>query len=281
MPDEIPRIRLNELEYKLIMQNRGVNVDTYDTVDSWLLEMPDGKEEVQNDIIIHGKTGVLCDIHLGFHDKLSLATAVTFLKKEGVDNIVLNGDTIDAHRLSKWNKTEEDTPFSMELALCRNFMKNLQSTFPDAKLYFKIGNHEDRLQQYLQRNALEIAGLIDYDYLLELSRNDIHLVESLQYMKIGSTYLLHGHEIKATGANPAAVLLNKVLTNCVIGHVHKTDVKTKKTAEGKYIKCYTVGTLGKTVRAYHRQSDSNNGFAIIEADGYVRNFRIESGIVIQ
>jgi len=262
------------------MQRRGCDVDSY-SLDEWLIEMPDGKDEIKNDIVIHGRTAVLSDIHLGFHCKESLSACIQYLKKEDIKNIVLNGDTIDAHRLSKWNKSENDLPFSTELTMCKKFMRNLQNTFPDAKMYFKIGNHEDRLEQFIQRNALEIAGLIDFEFLLELKKNNIELVESLTYMKIGNTYLLHGHEIKASGSNPASSVLNKVLTDCVIGHVHRTDTKVRKTADGTYITCHTVGTLGKTVRAYHRQSDSNNGFAIIEDDGYVINKRIKNGIVLQ
>ena len=280
MTDQIPRIRLTEDEYRAIMQRRGCDVESY-SLDEWLIDMPDGKDEIKNDIVIHGRTAVLSDIHLGFHCKESLSACIQYLKKEDIKNIVLNGDTIDAHRLSKWNKSEDDLPFSTELTMCKNFMRNLQNTFPDAKIYFKIGNHEDRLEQFIQRNALEIAGLIDFEFLLELKKNNIELVESLTYMKIGNTYLLHGHEIKASGSNPASSVLNKVLTDCVIGHVHRTDTKVRKTADGTYITCHSVGTLGKTVRAYHRQSDSNNGFAIIEDDGYVINKRIKNGIVLQ
>jgi metallophosphoesterase superfamily enzyme len=256
-------------------------IDESDIVPAWLMQMEDGKNEIPDEIIITGKTAVLCDIHLGFHDIDAITACIMYLAKEKPENIILNGDLIDAHKLSRWAKRKDDIEFVMELKLARNFMDNLQKQFPNAKLYFKVGNHEDRLERYIMEKAEQFAGIVDWISLLELKQKGIAFVDSMQLMMVNSIWLAHGHELKVSGMSPAQALMNKVMSNCAIGHLHKTSTARKKTLDGEFIRCDSIGTLSKLKRGYMMHSQSNHGFAIIHEDGQMQNMIIEHGKVMK
>jgi len=279
--DGANRFRLSEQEIEMLMQHRHGMIDESDIVPAWLMQMEDGKNEIPDEVIITGKTAVLCDIHLGFHDIDAITACIMYLAKEKPDNIILNGDLIDAHKLSRWAKRKDDIEFVMELKLARNFMDNLQAQFPNTKLYFKVGNHEDRLERYIMEKAEQFAGIVDWVSLLELKQKGIAFVDSMQLMMVNSIWLAHGHELKVSGLTPAQALLNKVMSNCAIGHLHKTSTARKKTLDGEFIRCDSIGTLSKLKRGYMMHSQSNHGFAIIHEDGHMQNMIIEHGKVMK
>lgn len=273
------RYRVTLEEEELLMKHRFPTIEL-ESMPQWLAEMQDGKNEVDEHINVYGNTAVLCDIHLGFHDIEAIRTCIQYLQREKIDSIVLNGDTIDAHRLSRWAQRKDDIEFTTELQLARNFMDNLKATFPKAKLYFKVGNHEDRLERYIQEKANEFAGLVSWQSLLKLDEKGIQFVDSNQLMLCNGTWIAHGHELKiSSGQNPANTILNKTYANTCIGHLHKTHTITRKTLEGNFIRCDVIGTLSKLKRGYMPYSHSNHGFAIIEEDGTMQNLRIDDGKV--
>lgn len=270
------RLKLDEAE--VIYKMRGIK--DADAPMSWLDEMPDGRDQSHSLVKIEGRTAVFCDIHFGAHDIVALKSAIQAAKREKCINIVLNGDVIDAHRLSR-HPQESDAPrFLQELEWTKQFLIGLRIEFPEVRIIFKAGNHEDRLQAYLIKNADAVQELINWPHLLKLDELNIEFVESGQFMKVGKTFIAHGHEFKVSGGiNPARTLLLKTYSDTVIGHVHRTSFSSGRSLDNKFIKCYSIGCLCKLVMNYMPHSNSNHGFAIIENDGSVRNFIIENGIV--
>lgn len=275
---EFIRPKVTPEEYERILNRRNGKI--YSAVPDYLSTMPDGREECKPTIKLEGKTAVLCDIHFGVHDRQALIAAIQYAKSEQVDNIILNGDVIDGGKISRHPKTPDMPKFLDELELCKPFLKGLRADFPKARIIFKAGNHEDRLEAYLMQNAQELAGLVDWTQLLGLNDLGIEFADTTQYMKVGNTYILHGHEVKVGGGvNPARALLLKSFDNAVMGHVHKTSFAHGRGLNGAYIKAYTVGCLCKTRMRYMPHSQSNHGMAIVMADGIVRNLWIQNGIV--
>lgn len=265
-------------EYELILNRRDGRI--YSAVPDYLSTMPDGRTECFATLKLEGKTAVLCDIHFGVHDRQALIAAIQYAKSERVQNIVLNGDVIDGGRISRHPKTPDMPKFLEELEICKPFLKGLRADFPNARIIFKAGNHEDRLEAYLMQNAQELAGLVDWNKLLGLDEIGIEFADTTQFMKVANTYIIHGHEVKVGGGvNPARSLLLKSFENAVMGHVHKTSFAHGRGLSGEYIKTYTVGCLCKTRQGYMPHSHSNHGMAIVQADGIVRNLWINNGVV--
>lgn len=273
------RYRLTEDEIEALTRYR-LKTDSFQDLPEWLIEMQDGKEEVSDHVVIEGNTAIICDVHLGFHDIDAIRACIQFLRTMKVDNIVLNGDTIDAHKLSRWAKRKDDIEFTTELQMARNFIDNLRATFSKARIYFKVGNHEDRLERYIQEKADQFAGLVTWQSLLELDAKGIKFVDSNQIMFCHGTWITHGHEIKVNGsANPAVTLMNKTMANTCMGHLHRSQTMHKKSLDGEYLRADVIGTLSKLKRGYMAYSQSNHGFGFIHEDGEFQNIRIEDGKV--
>jgi UDP-2,3-diacylglucosamine pyrophosphatase LpxH len=280
------RPRLNHEEYTAVLNYRigkGFEPspeDKPEIVPEWLNTFEDGREEVLPTLRIQGKTAVFSDIHLGIHDKAALIAAIQYAKQDRVENIILNGDILDSAQISRHPKHADTPKFLNEIELAKQFLEGLRSEFKDQNIYFKIGNHEDRLERYLMQNADALAGLIDFRKLLKLDDLGIRFVESTQFMKVENTYIVHGHEMKVSGGvNPARALILKAAANVVMGHVHRTSFASIKSLDGKFYKAYTMGCLCKLRQAYMPHSNSNHGFAIIQENGMVDNLFIENGVV--
>ena len=280
------RPRLNHEEYTAVLNYRigkGFEPspeDKPEVVPDWLNTFEDGREEVLPVLRIQGKTAVFSDIHLGIHDKAALIAAIQYAKQDRVENIILNGDILDSAQISRHPKHADTPKFLNEIELAKQFLEGLRSEFKDQIIYFKIGNHEDRLERYLMQNADALAGLIDFRKLLKLDELGIRFVESTQFMRIENTYIVHGHEMKVSGGvNPARALILKAAANVVMGHVHRTSFASIKSLDGKFYKAYTTGCLCKLRQAYMPHSNSNHGFAIIQENGMVDNLFIENGVV--
>lgn len=280
------RPRLNHEEYTAVLNYRigkGFEPrpeDKPEVVPDWLNTFEDGREEVLPTLRIQGKTAVFSDIHLGIHDKAALIAAIQYAKQDRVENIILNGDILDSAQISRHPKHADTPKFLNEIELAKQFLEGLRSEFKDQNIYFKIGNHEDRLERYLMQNADALAGLIDFRKLLKLDDLGIRFVESTQFMRIENTYIVHGHEMKVSGGvNPARALILKAAANVVMGHVHRTSFASIKSLDGKFYKAYTTGCLCKLKQNYMPHSNSNHGFAIIQENGMVDNLFIENGVV--
>jgi predicted phosphodiesterase len=283
------RVSVSEEEYKVVREilhktkgrGRPPKISEIDTaLGDWIADFPDGDDVIQNPYKIEGRVGILSDIHLGVHDKTALLGAITYLKKEKPDYIILNGDILDSASLSNHVRTATPPTYLYEIELGKNFLRSLQTEFPSAKIIYKEGNHEDRLTRYIMQRASELEGIVDLPRLLKLKELGIDYVEGTRFIQHGKTFIIHGHELKISGGvNPARALLLRAFGNCIMGHVHRTSFAHGKNMQGKYIRTYTTGCLCKLQQGYMPHSQSNHGFAIIEEDEVVRNHWIQNGVV--
>ena len=101
----------------------------------------------------HKRIAIFSDIHVPYHSIDCITAAIDFCKKEKPDALLLNGDTIDCHRLSRYVKDPKKRNFALELdtfkALFDVFEKELK-----CKIYFKLGNHEIRYEHFLMEKAV-------------------------------------------------------------------------------------------------------------------------------
>ena len=111
----------------------------------------------------HKKVLILSDIHVPYHNIASITAALQYAKKSKPDALLLNGDTIDCHRLSRFIKDPKKRNFKLELdtfkALFDIFEKELK-----CKIYFKIGNHEERYEHFLYEKAGELVGIEEFEF---------------------------------------------------------------------------------------------------------------------
>ena len=230
-----------------------------------------------------GKTLLLSDIHLPYHDVEALECALEHGRD--ADNIILNGDTVDFYATSRWDTDPNHRDLAGELQASRQFLCHLRERFPNANIYFKIGNHEERWEKFLWRKAPELCGVPDFkmEKLLNFEDLDIQEIGGRQLTKAGGLWILHGHEFFNTfdPVNFARTLQVKTGVCTIAGHKHKTSQHSVKSMDGDTVAWWSVGCLCDLEPDYMPVNQWNLGFAEIVHKGKtfdVNNYRIIDGL---
>jgi hypothetical protein len=171
----------------------------------------------------------------------------------------------------------------VELEQGRWFMKALRTAFPKARIYYKIGNHEDRLEKWLRLKAPEWIGMDEFELkmLLRFGENQIQLIDSSATIKAGNLNIIHGHEYMGGGTvNPARNLYLKAKASTICGHFHRKSEFTTRDINNKIQGAWTTGCLCELYPEYMKgHSDWVHGFAVvkIEKDG---TFSVDNKLII-
>ena len=111
----------------------------------------------------HKRVAIFSDIHAPYHNISALTAAMSFLKKEKPDALLLNGDTIDCHKLSRFIKDPKKRDFKAELDIFKSLIEVFEKQLK-CKIYFKIGNHEERYEHFLFEKAKELVGIEEFEF---------------------------------------------------------------------------------------------------------------------
>lgn len=237
--------------------------------------------------IPQGKTTILSDVHIPYQDDVALEAALDHTDEFQPDNILLNGDTIDFFAISRWEKDPEERNLSGELTDTRQFLMHLRERYPDADIIWKNGNHDERWEKYLWHHAADLIGCEEFELktVLRFKEYGIRFVHGRQKMKAGRHLtIIHGHEIPGAfdPVNFARTLSMKLKVCAMAGHKHKTSEHSEKTADDKYITCWSIGCLQEQHPDYMPINNWNHGFAQLtldKSDFEIDNFRIIDGKV--
>lgn len=234
------------------------------------------------------KALILNDIHIPYHSVPALTAVFDFSKKENIDAIILNGDTLDFHGLSRFVKDPRKRNFAEELNMFRDFISVIKKTFPKAKLYFKIGNHEERYLHFLWMKAGELVGVEEFELenIISARANGITIIGDKRIIKAGSLNIIHGHEFNSGFFSPVNVARGLYLrgkTSAIQGHQHQVSEHTEPDMNGKITTTWSVGCLCELHPQYSPINKWSHGFAIVDINGQnfnVRNFRIQDGKIL-
>ena len=231
---------------------------------------------------------VLSDIHIPYQDNKALELALQYGLDNNVNAVYLNGDTIDMYQGSRFIKDRRLRDLAGELELTRQFLFMLQTTFK-CPIYFKIGNHCDRWENYLRLKAPELLGIDDFklEQILKLREYGCTLVGSKQIAYAGKLAIMHGHEWFggfAPPVNPARGLYLKAKQSCIIGHHHRSSEHSEKNLGGEVTTTWSTGCLCGLEPEYMPFNNWNHGFAHVKVnkDGtyHVNNIRIINGKIV-
>ena len=228
--------------------------------------------KVETFIIPKGQNNILIlsDIHFPYQDNEALTLALNYGIENKVNAIYLNGDILDFYQCSRFTKDRRLRDMAGELEMGRNFLKMLQETF-NCPIYYKIGNHEKRYEDYLMIKAPELLGIDDFklEQLLRMREYGVTLVKDKQMAMAGKLPILHGHEWFggfAPPVNPARGLFLKAKESCLVGHHHRTSEHTEKSLSGEVTTTWSTGCLCGLEPEYAPYNNYNHGFAHIKID---------------
>ena len=210
---------------------------------------------------------VLCDLHLPFHDKNVLQVATTEAKKLKVKGVLLNGDVLDSHEISRFDRSPDDHRYRTEIDLGRKLLEWLRHQFPKAHLIWKSGNHDCRLDKYLITRAPALFGLscLSLEYLLDFQKYGVDFVHDLTVVRAGGLTIIHGHEYRGAtqAASPAMALFRKSKSHALMGHHHQSAEHHEPTLDGRTQSAYSVGCACKLDPDYMPLNRWSAGYALV------------------
>ena len=204
-----------------------------------------------------------------------------------IDSILLNGDVLDFHAVSRWETDPEERDLKNELELGEQFLSHLRERYPNARIFYKMGNHEERWMRYLRTKAPELCGIRKFKIpaILSFRKYRIRQVGGRQRVKAGPHLtIIHGHEIFGATApvNFARTLQTKLGVCAVAGHRHQTRSIPLR-MRMIFIHCWSVGCLCNMAPDYSPINNWNHGFAWLDLKGTsfeMHNLRIIDGRVV-
>jgi len=210
---------------------------------------------------------IMSDLHFPYHNIRAITETLNYGIAKKIDAILINGDGMDCFLLSKFNPDPRKRPLSEELKSFEEFLKIIRNIAP---VFFKLGNHEERLEHYLIRNAPVVLGIEEFELenLLHCRANNIEVIKDQRIIYIGHLPVLHGHEVRLMGVavNPARSLFLKTKKTALCGHLHRTSQHNESALDGKLISTWSTGHLGEEHPKYARINNWNHGCCRVEVD---------------
>jgi predicted phosphodiesterase len=247
-------------------------------------------KEMVNVYLNEGRYLILSDIHIPYHDMNAVSTALEWGLNNDIDCIILNGDIMDCYPVSSFVGEVGMPSLREEIEMTKAFFSYLRELFPIIPIYYKLGNHEERVRNYLLRNAKEFSDVdnLKFENLLGLSEFKINLVNR-EIIKLGKLNVLHGHEMGESvfsPVNPARGMFLKAKSSTLFGHNHQVSHHSENNINGESTGVWSMGclcTLSPDYRpfAYTKWS---HGFAFVEVNSdlsfHVNNMKIIDGKII-
>jgi hypothetical protein len=128
-----------------------------------------------------------------------------------------------------------------------DFVKMLRKRFPNIKITFIYGNHEDRLDRFIHQNCKAFHNILTIDKQLDLERLKIDWLPYNSAYRIDETNLYIQHSPPSYGENGARTsLMKKMDRSYIYGCTHRIQMASATTANGNTHYCYYNGWLGST-----------------------------------
>ena len=265
------------------------------TKDKTIIHFPNGyhskwllPEEDHNDytpFVIKGAhlTGVLGDLHLPYQANAPIEITLNHYKARGIDILILNGDIMDCHKLSKFVIEPRKRDMIYEIGSTRDFLERLRELFPNVRIIYKEGNHEERLETYLKQKAPELFGFEEFQLkeLLHLRDLDIEWVGNKRRIKLGKLWVLHGHEFGYSffnAVNPARGMFLRAKDNILVHHYHQKSEHEEPNLGFEQLGAWSAPCLCDLHPEFLPINKWVNGAATVETDKSgmfsVENFKI-------
>jgi hypothetical protein len=279
--------------YMSVRKYRGeAGVFQRDCTSETFPKIPKGEKKKKPLIRINtpGKYLIIGDLHVPYHDEKALEQALKYGYDSGCTHVIVNGDALDAYQQSQWVKDPAKRSVDKEIGVLKSIYAEISRMFAGDKWY-KIGNHEERIETYLFMNAPKMIGMSKWDLCKalndELEIPSWSMVDSKQLYKLGKLNGYHGHELPRGLTSPVSVgrgLWNRTRQTGFCNHHHATSTHIESSgSKDKTWVCFSVGCLCDLQPNYAPVNGWNHGFAVIEieAGGNFResNHRIVNGEV--
>ncbi len=220
------------------------------------------------------KVLILPDAHITTKLPKPYRVVKPFIKHFKPDEIILLGDFMDVSALSAWDLDKK------RLMEGRRYMKEIEVANEEIayllkyskKITYLEGNHEDRVNRYLDKHP-EMEGLLEIPTVLGLKDRGIEWIGYNKLYQLGHLYFTHGcyHNKYYTQKT-----LDSFGCNIVVGHLHKPQMSYATSKMEKSKACWGLGCLSGMEPEYMkgRPAQWGNGFAVAYVNDRTGQFNI-------
>ncbi|MFN5250657.1 MAG: metallophosphoesterase [Bacteroidota bacterium] len=233
---------------------------------------------------------LISDLHIPYHDIEAITLALEYGQKEKVNTILINGDLIDNHQVSKFENNPKKRSVKQEFDATKAFLVSLRSAFPDTHIYWLKGNHCIRWEKFLLMKVREIWDdpYFTLEERLRLNEERVMMIDDKTLVKAGKLSITHGHHVFKgvfSPVNPARGAFLRAKQSVIVGHLHRASYHPEVDLDGKVIGCWSTGCLCELKPDYSPLvSNSQHGFAhiLVENNGdyTVKNYQIINGKIL-
>lgn len=255
-------------------------------------KLPDGKQDMPGwgPLVIDPpvRALVIGDVHVPYHNREIYELACRRGLDRGVDCLLLNGDILDCHAISRYECDPRERKFSAEIEALRNLLEATAEIFPKARRIYKLGNHEERYESYMWCKAPELLDLAEFSFrsVARLDEYGYEMVTDRRVVRLASLNVIHGHEYRfsiSNPVNPARGLFLRGKVHSITSHFHQPSYHGEPTMEDKPISCWSTGCACDLHPRYMPLNKWIHGFCIVDVDedgGFaVDNYRVIHGRV--
>ena len=236
------------------------------------------------------RTLVAGDAQIPFHDEQAFERFQRAVVESQPDNIVFVGDMVDLPSMSRFAQRPEWVG-STQAAIDQyhNFLAQTRSNAPDANISVVHGNHEQRMDDYVRKNAAEVLGLRRANAANELAvltlqylvRYDDLEVNSIDGYPNGTLWLednlkaVHGTNVAKGGSN-AAKYLREERESTLYGHCFDEATELLTRDGWKFRSDLTLDDEAVTMNLSTGELEYNKILSFSDYDNYTELYSIES-----
>ncbi|MFE9455959.1 metallophosphoesterase [Streptomyces californicus] len=197
---------------------------------------------------------VISDTQMPYEDKRAMRNVINFIGDYKPDEVIQIGDLVDYPAPSRWTA---GTRYEFAGGVIRdseyaktNFMAPLRAVY-DGPLKILKGNHDERPEKYLEKNAPALAAddiHYRFESLLDFDGFGAELAEPYYGFAPGWV-AVHGHEspgLNQVAGRTAASKAKRAGVSLVMGHTHRLAISPESTGFGGRLKTiygFEVGHL--------------------------------------
>jgi predicted phosphodiesterase len=168
---------------------------------------------------------IIGDVHVPEQDDVAIKSVLSLMDDIKFDGIINLGDYLNLSCISHWNENKHKTLEGKRLkndyisgnALMNEFDKRLPK---DAEKHFLMGNHEDWMNQLIEKFP-SLDGLFDIESGLKLKERGYKIYPYNEIVRFGRLCITHGIYC---GTTPARTHASKLLSNVLVGHTHSPEM---------------------------------------------------------
>lgn len=203
-----------------------------------------------------------------FHDEDAMSVFLNVAYEYQPDEIDLLGDMLDLPSQGKYAK---EATFSnttqMAIDYLYEWLAKLRAACPDAAITIIEGNHDKRMQNFIEMNTLAAFGLrraatnedpvMSIPFLLRLDELDINYIDAYPTATKwdnATTRNIHGTRASSVGSTTSQYIKELPHINTWAGHTHRVEITYKS----------VIGPWGEPIESY-----SANAGCLCKTDGTV------------